>query len=54
MDILSTGSGAFTEWSETLVRQLVDTVKVLSADRIRVCLRGGIEIEQTLGEGELQ
>ena len=54
LDILNTGSGAFTEWSETLVRQLVDTVKVLSADRIRVCLRGGIEIERTLGGEELQ
>ena len=48
LDILNTGSGVFTEWNETLVRQLVDTVKVLSADRIRVCLRGGIEIEQEL------
>ena len=48
LGILNTGSGAFTEWSETLVRQLVDTVKVLSADRIRVYLQGGIEIEQEL------
>ena len=27
-----------------MIRQLADTVKVLSADRIRVNLRGGIEI----------
>ena len=40
-----------TEWSEDMIRQLVDTVKVLSADRIRVCLRGGMEIEQTLEGG---
>jgi len=50
MDILSAGSGEITEWDESMIRQLVDTVKVLSADRIRVCLQGGIEIEQTIGE----
>ncbi len=48
VSILNAGSGEFTEWNESLVRQLVDTVKVLSADRIRVCLRGGLEIEQEL------
>lgn len=32
------------------IRQLVDTVKVLSANRIRIYLHGGIEIEQTIGE----
>ncbi len=48
MDILNAGSGAFTEWNESLIRQLVDTVKVLSANRIRVYLQGGIEIEQEL------
>ena len=31
-----------------MIRQLVDTVKVLSADRIRVYLRGGMEIEQAV------
>ena len=50
VDILSAGSGEITEWDESMIRQLVDTVKVLSADRIRVCLQGGIEIEQTIGE----
>ena len=49
VDILSAGS-AYIEWDESVVRQLVDTVKVLSADRIRVCLQGGIEIEQTIEE----
>ena len=33
---------------ETLIRQLVDTVKVLSKDRILVCLRCGIQIEQDM------
>ena len=40
-----------TEWDEDMIRQLVDTVKVLSTDRIRVCLRGGMEIEQTIEGG---
>lgn len=48
VNFLNTGSAAITEWNESDVRQLVDTVKVLSADRIRVYLRGGIEIEQGL------
>lgn len=49
MEVLNAGS-AYIEWDESVVRQLVDTVKVLSADRIRVCLQGGIEIEQTIEE----
>ena len=48
LDVLQDASAALTEWDESTVRQLVDTVKVLSQDRIRVCLRGGIEIEQQL------
>lgn len=47
MDILNAGS-ADIKWDESLIRQLVDTVKALSADRIRVYLQGGIEIEQEL------
>ena len=50
-NILSAGSAEITEWDEDMIRQLVDTVKVLSADRIRVCLRGSMEIEQTLEGG---
>lgn len=45
MGILNTGSGAFAEWSESDIRQLVDTVKVLSTDRVKIRLRGEIEIE---------
>ena len=41
-------SAEITEWDESLIRQLVDTVKVLSADRISVYLHGGIEIEQEM------
>ena len=47
MEILSAGS-ADIQWNESTIRQLVDTVKVLSANRIRIYLQGGIEIEQEL------
>ena len=46
--ILNAGSAAITEWDESIIRQLVDTVKVLSSDRIRVYLQGGMEIEQEM------
>ena len=52
VDILEAGDPRFTEWNESDIRQLVDTVVVLSADRLRVCLRGGMEIEQTIGGNE--
>ena len=50
INILNTGSAEIAEWDESIVRQLVDTVKVLSADKISVRLQGGVEIEQAIGE----
>ena len=41
-------SAELTEWDESLIRQLVDTVKVVSADEIIVYLKGGIEIRQDM------
>lgn len=41
-------SAEITEWNEGLIRQLVDTVKVVSAEKIIVFLRGGGQIEQTI------
>ena len=35
-----------TQWEEEMIRQLVHTVKVISADHIRVYLNDGMEIEQ--------
>ena len=35
-----------TEWDEEMIRQLVNTVKVISADHIRVFLNDGTEIDQ--------
>jgi hypothetical protein len=43
---LEHASAAIDEWEESIIRRLVDTVKVVSAEQITVCLRGGVEIEQ--------
>ena len=51
VNVIDAGTAEIREWDEDMIRQLVDTVTVLSADRIRVCLRGGMEIEQTLEGG---
>ncbi len=51
VSVLNTGSAEITEWEESMIYQLVDTVKVLSADRIRVFLHGGIEMEQPIERG---
>lgn len=53
VSILNAGDPRFTEWNESDIRQLVDTVVVLSADRIRVCLRCGMEIEQPIEGNEI-
>lgn len=54
VNILNASSGEITEWNESVIRQLVDTVKVLSADRVLVRFRGGIEIEQTIEEARVK
>lgn len=38
-----------TQWDEEMIRQLVHTVKVISADHIRVYLNDGTEIDQEVG-----
>ena len=45
---LENASLHITEWDESAVRQLVETVKVLSKDEIAVNLKGGIEICQKI------
>ena len=37
-----------SEYDDQVVRQLVDTVRVLAKDRIMVTLKGGLEIEQNI------
>ena len=48
VQILSHGSEKITQWDESMIRQLVDTIKVLPDKRIRIYIQGGIEIEQCL------
>ena len=52
VDILNTGDPRFSVWNESDIRQLMDTVVVLAADKIRVCLRVGMEIEQAIQGGQ--
>lgn len=49
-ELLDEVSPELNEWDESLVRQTVETVKVLSAHEILVCLRGGVEIREKVGE----
>lgn len=48
VSLLDSISPVLTEWDEPTVRQMVDTVRVLSAEAITVYLRGGIEIQQEI------
>lgn len=43
-------SPAITEWDETAIRQLVSWVKILSSEEILVCLHGGLEVRQKMGQ----
>ena len=47
-DALEYASAEITEWDESLIRQLVDTVTVISAEKITIYLRGGIQVEQEM------
>ena len=48
LEVMENTSSELTEWDESTIRQLVDTVKIVSADQITVCLRGGVEIQQNM------
>ena len=54
LDLLDGASSELTEWDESVIRQLVDTVRVVSAHRILVRLRGGVEIEQDVKEVQVK
>ena len=45
---MQNASAELTEWDEPTIRQLVDTVKVVSENEIIVYLRGGVEIRQEI------
>ena len=46
LEIMENSASTITAWEESTIRQLVDWVKILSAEEILVCLHGGIEIRQ--------
>ena len=46
--LLSEGNAELTEWDEGTIRQLVETVKIISKEKILVTLHGGMEIEQDM------
>ena len=45
---LGQATACISQCDETIIRQLVDTVKVHSAEKITVFLRGGIQVEQDM------
>lgn len=49
-DVLEQAPEELTQWDESIIRQLVDTVKVISNEKLEVHLRGGIVIEQAMIE----
>ena len=48
VELMSGGTAELTEWDESVIRQLVETVKVISKEKILVTLQGGIQIEQDM------
>ena len=48
VEIMENSPAEITAWEESTIRQLVDWVKILSAEEILVCLHGGIEIKQQM------
>ena len=47
-DLMEQLSEKLTQWDEGVIRQLVDTVKVVSAEEIVVYLRGGVDVRLEL------
>lgn len=46
--VMESTSAEVTEWSENIIHQLVEEVKVLDRNRLLVRFKGGIEVEQPL------
>lgn len=46
--LLKKTSPELTEWNEPIIRQLVDTVRVLSEDEITIYLQGGIQVQEKI------
>lgn len=45
---MNAGTAKLTTWDESVIRQLVETVKILSREKILVILQDGIQIEQSM------
>ncbi|MEA5011945.1 MAG: hypothetical protein VB100_09545 [Angelakisella sp.] len=48
MEVLETASPEWGKWDESLIRQLITSVKVLGEDKILVCFKGGFEVPMKL------
>lgn len=48
IELMSAGKAEMSTWDESVIRQLVETVKILSKEKILVTLQGGIQIEQSM------
>lgn len=48
VEFMESSSAELIEWEESIIRQLVDWVKIISAEEILVCLHGGIESRQEM------
>ena len=48
VEVMEDSSSDIIEWDESIIRQVIDGVKVLSVDEILVRIRGGIEIRQRM------
>lgn len=46
--VLTQASSEITEWDERVIRQLVESVKVLSSEKLEIQIRGGTVIEQEM------
>ena len=48
VEFMENSSAELTEWEESTIRQLVDWVKIISAEEILVCLHGMVQIRQRM------
>jgi hypothetical protein len=47
-DVMEITPVEVTEWDESIIHQLLESVKILSKEQLQVCFRSGIEITQTI------
>ena len=48
--LLEKSSAIITKWDESVIRQLVESVKVISKEQLLVTLKGGVQIQQSVIE----